>query len=147
MKEFFLDKLEYDYQANRTWIEYIEEQEDNIPDFILKSISHIINVHHIWNARLFGKAAESDSWDVLPVRYLHQLNLQNYRETTDYLEKIELGARVNYHSSEGIRFEKEDANILYHMLTHSNYHRAQIVMDLKQQGLKHPSLNFISFRN
>jgi uncharacterized damage-inducible protein DinB len=147
MKEFFLDKFEYDLNANRMWIECIEKQEDQVSDFVLKSISHVINVHHIWNARLLGHKAESGLWDILPIRFLQQLSLQNYRETTDYLERIELGEKVNYHSSEGIRFDREDIDILYHILSHSNYHRAQIVMDLKQNGLDHPAFNFISYRN
>lgn len=147
MKEFLLDKFEFDFHATKTLIEVIEKQEENVSPFVLKSISHIINVHHIWNARLLGKKPESGIWDILPVHFLLQLHRQNYRETIDYLEKFELGEKVKYHSSEGIRFDKIDLDILYHMLSHANYHRAQIIMDLKQNGLEYPSMNFISYKN
>ena len=43
--------------------------------------------------------------------------------------------------------EKKDLDILFHVLNHSVYHRAQIVLDLKQQDLKYPSFQFITFRN
>lgn len=147
MKEFLLDKFEFDFHATKMLIEVIEKQEDLISPFVLKSISHIINAHHIWNSRMLGKKAESDVWDILPVHFLLQLHRQNYRETVDYLEKFELGEKVNYHSSEGIRIDKIDLDILYHVLSHSNYHRAQIIMDLKQHGLEHTGMNFISYKN
>lgn len=147
MKEFLLNKFEFDFHATKLLIEAIEKQEDLVSPFVLKSISHIINAHHIWNSRLLSKKPESGVWDVLPIHFLLQLHRQNYRETVDYLEKFELGEKVNYHSSEGIRFNKMDLDILYHVLSHSNYHRAQIIMDLKQNGLEYPSMNFISYKN
>jgi uncharacterized damage-inducible protein DinB len=147
MKDFILDKFEYDFYASKSLIEHIERQEDKVSSFVIKSISHIINVHHIWNSRLFGKKAESGVWDILPVPFLLSLHRQNYRETIDYLEKIELGEKVNYHSSEGVQFDQLDLDILYHMLTHSNYHRAQIIHDMKQNQLEVPSMNFISFKD
>lgn len=147
MKDFLLDKFEYEFNALKLWIECIEEQEDQVSDFVKRSISHIINAHHIWNSRLLGRRAESEFWDTLPIRFLQKLNQQNYREVLDYMENFELGEKVNYHSSEGIRFDRTDLDILFHVLNHSVYHRAQIVLDLKQQNLKYPSFQFITFRN
>lgn len=146
MKEFFLDKFEYDYFANRNWIKVIEDQEDQVSSFVKRSMSHIINVHHVWNSRLLNKKAESELWDEFPVGYLQRLNEANYRETVNFLELNELNKKVHYHSSEGVKLEKEIIDILYHVLNHSNYHRAQIVMDLKQNQLSFPSFNFISYR-
>lgn len=146
IKAFFQDKFEYDFNANMQWFECVENQEDEISDFTNKSMSHIINVHYIWNCRLRGIKPESSDWDLLPIHYYQRFIHQNYQETLDYLEKIELGEKVNYHSSEGVKFTKKDIDILYHILNHSNYHRAQIVMDLKNQHLKTPSFNFITYR-
>jgi uncharacterized damage-inducible protein DinB len=145
MKDFFLDKFEYDYFAQRNWIKFIEEQEGQISDFTKSSFSHIINVHHIWNCRLNTTIPESNSWDLLPTEYLDKLVCANYMETINYLENNELNEKINYHSSEGFEISKLDKDILYHILNHSNYHRAQIVMDLKLKRLKSPNFNFISF--
>lgn len=146
MKEFFLDKFEYDYFATKNWIKCIEEQEDKVSPFVLKSISHIINAHHIWICRLLNKKAESELWDLLPISYMDRLHEHNYQETIDFLEKYELNEKVNYHSAEGVKMTKNISDVLYHVLNHNNYHRAQIVMDLKQHELKHPSYNFITYR-
>lgn len=109
-------------------------------------MSHIINVHHIWHSRLMTTKAESELWDELPISYFEKLNEANYRGTINFLEQNELNQKIHYHSSEGVKLEKETIDILYHILNHSTYHRAQIVMDLKQNNLKHPSFNFISYR-
>lgn len=146
MKDFFLEKFEFDFYATEMCIDQIEKQEDVVSDFVKKSISHIINVHHIWNARLIEKKPESELWDVLPIHFLTQLNRQNHRETIDYIEKFELGEKVKYHSSEGVRLNKMDIDILYHILNHSSYHRGQIVLDLKRQNLLFPSFDFITFK-
>lgn len=146
MKEFFLDKFEFDFYSLKNWIRCIEEQEDSVSAFTIQSISHIVNVHHIWNSRLLKKTPESNEWDVLPVSFLTRLAQQNYLETLDFLEKNELSEKINYHSSEGIKLEKSIIDVLYHILNHSTYHRAQITMDLKQNKLQFPSANFITYR-
>ncbi|MFN5147382.1 MAG: DinB family protein [Flavobacteriia bacterium] len=146
MKDFFLDKFEYDFYATKYWIKCIENQEDNVTDFVKRSISHILNAHHIWIARLTTNEIESEIWDILPISYLTRLHEQTYRQIVDFLEKFELEEKINFHSSEGVKMTKNVIDVLYHMLNHSNYHRAQIVMELKQHGLEHPSLNFISYR-
>ena len=44
---------------------------------------------------------------------------------------------------------KTDIDILYHILNHSTYHRAQIareLRELRELGITPPSFNFISFK-
>lgn len=146
MKEFFTDKFEFDYHSNKNWIAKLEEQEDLISEFSLQTMAHIINTHHIWICRLFNKPAESALWDRIPLHYFERLNQANFDETLHFLEKYELNEKVNYTSSEGVKLSKQLIDVLYHILNHANYHRAQIVMDLKQHQLQHPSLNFITYR-
>ncbi len=146
MKSFFLEKFEYDFYASKNLIEHIEQQESFVSSFVFKSFSHIINVHHIWLSRLKGSKAESHFWDELPLFYFQKLLEANYTETIDFIERIELENKINYHSSEGVEFTKSINDVLYHILNHSNYHRAQIIMDLKNNNLTVPSFNFITFK-
>lgn len=146
MKSFFLEKFEYDFYASKNLIEHIEQQESFVSSFVFKSFSHIINVHHIWLSRLKGSKAESHFWDELPLFYFQKLLEANYTETIDFIERIELENKINYHSSEGVEFTKSMNDVLYHVLNHSNYHRAQIIMDLKNNNLAVPSFNFITFK-
>jgi uncharacterized damage-inducible protein DinB len=146
MKAFFLEKFEYDFYASKNLIEHIEQQESFVSSFVFKSFSHIINVHHIWLSRLKGSKAESHFWDELPLFYFQKLLEANNTETIDFIERIELENKINYHSSEGIEFTKSINDVLYHILNHSKYHRAQIIMDLKNNNLSVPSFNFITFK-
>lgn len=146
MKSFFLEKFEYDFYASKNLIEHIEQQESFVSSFVFKSFSHIINVHHIWLSRLKGSKAESHFWDELPFFYFQKLLEANHTETIDFIERIELENKINYHSSEGVEFTKSINDVLYHVLNHSNYHRAQIIMDLKNNNLTVPSFNFITFK-
>ena len=145
MKEFFIDKFEYDFRSNQKWVEVLAKNEDDLSDFIRKSMSHIINVHHIWISRILEEKPESHSWDLLPVRFWDQLLCDNLRKTTEYLENFEFSEKINYHSEEGVQLSKTAIDILYHILNHNNYHRAQIAMELRNLGISPPSFNFIAY--
>lgn len=145
MKDFFIDKFEYDFRSNQKWVDVLMKHEDELSDFVLKSMSHIINVHHIWISRILEKKAESHTWDILPINYWDQLMHDNLRQTIEYLEHIESSEKIDYHSEEGVKLSKSSVDILYHILNHSNYHRAQIAMELRKLGITPPSFNFITY--
>lgn len=143
---FFEEKFEFDLHSNLTWSSILEENESKLTDFMSDTISHISNIHHLWNARLIGKKAESNDWDNLPMQYWHRFHQQNYNETIEFLQHQTIGQTIHYFDSEGNQMEKETVAILYHILNHSNYHRAQLAVVAKQLGIPVPSSNFILFR-
>ncbi|MDX2361300.1 MAG: DinB family protein [Crocinitomicaceae bacterium] len=146
IKDFFVDKFEYDFRSNKQWIEHLTNNEDQLSEYITKSMSHIINVHHIWIHRLINQGQESYTWDHLPLDYWTKLAHENYLKTIEYLEQIELNEKVNYHTEEGVLLSNTAIDILYHILNHSNYHRGQIAKELRDLGLDAPSFNFISYK-
>ena len=139
MKEFLLRKFEIEHHVIQLLIRCIEAQEDEIPQFCINSICHIINTHHIWNCRLNSIEPESNEWDIFPLHYLEKLNVQNYRETSDFLEKQELNNTIEPHSN----LPKTAADILFHLLQHTAYHRGQIIYSLKSDGLKYPQFGLM----
>ena len=145
MKNFFVDKFDYDLQTNKRWIENVIQQESHVNEFIIKSISHILNVHHIWNSRLLGTLPESGLWDKLPLDFALQFATQNRNVTVSYLEYWDYQTKVDFHDEEGALMSRDTIDILYHILNHSNYHRGQISLELRNIGLKVPSFNFITF--
>ncbi len=145
MKDFFLGKIEYDFHLNKSLSYHLEKYEDEIPKFCLKSMSHIINAHHIWLSRLFDVQSESDFWDVLPIDYFIPFHKQNYEQTCTLLEDLDLHAKDEILTSNGDLVSEDTASILYHMLTHSVHHRAQIIKTLKESNLPVPSLELIVY--
>ena len=143
MKDFLLRKFEIEYNSIQSLIRSIEDQEEQIPEYSLKGISHIINVHHIWNCHLIGKKSESNVWDVFPVHFLQKLNTQNFQETYDYIEKQELNSTIHYVSKLVKSMETRSEDVLFHILQHCSYHRGQIIQNMKTNRLKVPSNQFV----
>ena len=139
MKDFLLRKFEIEHNSIQTLIRSIEEQEAVVPELSIKGICHIINVHHIWNCRLRNHLPESNEWDVFSLHYLEKLNTQNFQETYDYLEKQDIVSTLTYQSEQFGAIERTVADLLFHLLQHSAYHRGQIVLNMKSNGLNYPS--------
>ena len=145
MQSLFLAKFDFDYSANIKWIKIFEENVDILPPHALKLMSHIINVHHIWINRLQNKFPESDNWDVFDVEYLRQLHFENLRETNDFIEKATDLNETTHLELNGNMNEYTVSDVLYHILNHSNYHRAQISLLCKMNEIEVTATNFISW--
>jgi len=102
-------------------------------------------MHHIWISRLQGITPESEEWDLLPQHFWERLSEENFRQTSNYLEQFDQEEKIHYHSSEGVRMQKQVVDVLYHILQHSQYHRAQIARELRILGVDVPSMQFIQY--
>lgn len=145
IRDFFLDKFEYDHACNKEWIKCVIDHEDKIDRFIISSFSHLINVHHRWISRLEGIQAESGIHDIFYPEDWLRLCTDNFLKTENYLEHADFEGIIHYYNDDGLPLEKEAIDILYHILNHSNYHRAQIAMQLRKLDIIPPSLNFIAY--
>jgi uncharacterized damage-inducible protein DinB len=134
MKEFLLRKFEIEHHAIQALIRCVELQEDEVPQYCINGLCHMLNMHHIWNCRLNFMQPESNEWDVFPLHYLEKLNVQNFRETRDFLEKQEL----NHSSESTLSQTSTPADVLFQLLQHTAYHRGQIIYVLKSARLKYP---------
>lgn len=143
MKDFLLRKFEIEYNSIQSLIRSIEDQEEQIPEYSLKGISHIINVHHIWNCHLIGKKPESNEWDVFPIHFLQKLNTQNFQETYDYIEKQDLNSSIHHVSQHVKAMETRSTDALFYILQHSSYHRGQIIQNMKSNELNIPRYHFV----
>jgi uncharacterized damage-inducible protein DinB len=108
-------------------------------------MSHLINAHHRWISRLENVEPESELNDKLPLHHWVKLAHDNFQRTVEFLENKELNEKILYHDSEGVPIEKEVVDILYHILNHSNYHRAQVSKELRSLDITSPSFNFIAY--
>jgi uncharacterized damage-inducible protein DinB len=143
MTDFFVEKFELDYHSNELIVRSIEEQEDHLPTEVIAVFSHIINMHHIWLVRLTNGKAESDAWDKLPIAYLSDLNRHNYLETLQYIQELENHTLKDKFSSNSSDFPLNSADVLFHILQHSAYHRGQVIRSLKVNKLTFPSMQWI----
>jgi uncharacterized damage-inducible protein DinB len=98
-------------------------------------MSHIVNVHQIWNGKIQPRQLQYESWQVQPLQDLSAINKQNTEQSMLILGTFHLDQPIKYTTSKGHPFEHSVSDILFQIINHSTYHRAQVATEFKQIGL------------
>lgn len=146
MTEFFKELFEYCHHSNQQITELFLQHPQSITERSLKLFSHTLNAQHIWNARLSGNKANYSVWEMHALESYKNIDLQNYGDTLQLLNTIDLSHTLTYTNSKGQSFSNTARDILFHMINHSTYHRGQIASDLKQQGIEPPATDYIFYK-
>jgi uncharacterized damage-inducible protein DinB len=135
MKDFFIQLFQYSRYMNNELIKAIVEHNDLVSDKTLEWINHILNAHQIWNGRikrqpLFGV------WELHAMDELLSINEDNFQTSLSILDEFELSTIIEYKTTRGDVFKNSVRDLLFHIINHSTYHRAQIAVDSRQNGLE-----------
>ena len=124
MKAFFNEIFDYNFQCNKKLIDECLGLSEVSPR--TKSLfSHILNAHHIWNARILQKVTDYDVWQEHDIK--------------DW-------ADIHYENSEGRLFTNTLKDMLFHIVNHSTNHRGQIAVEFKSNGVTPVSLDYIHYK-
>lgn len=145
MRELLEHRFQIDYQRNKLLFNVLIKHEESLNDYVLRSFSHLLNTHHIWLSRLHNIESESGLWDLLPLEYGLKFIDENHRKTLSFLDDHELSEKIKYHDSEGVELGSAVGNILFHILDHNTYHRAQINKELRILNITPPSVTLIPY--
>lgn len=146
MKVFFNQLLDYNFYCNKKLIDTYSAI-DVIPEKSLVLFSHILNAHHIWNARIRERKAEYKVFQVHEpeawgdIHYENQRNSFDITSNTDDFEK-----RIDYENSEGRLFTNTIQDMLFHIINHSAHHRGQIAMDFRLNGVEPLETDYIHYK-
>ncbi len=108
---------------------------------------HMQNARHLWLSRLGG--CKPRPWVMFPDLPIDALDddarvldglWQNYLAG---LSNADLSRDIDYQSTDGSRFRSTMSEIITQIFNHSNYHRGQIAMLVKQSGGESASTDFI----
>ncbi len=146
MKAFFLDKFEYTKHCNRLLIELLRKNPETYKEKISLLASHTLNAHHIWNHRIFGVATALSVWQILDLNHLDAINEENFEHTKELLQKKNLKEPIDYSNSKGQNFTNTAEEIFFHIINHSNYHRGQLVSQLKVKGVEPIVTDYIFYK-
>jgi len=146
MKQFFKELFEYNQHVNQKLQAAFIENANKTPEKAIILFNHILNAHYIWNSRIEGKQIVFDVWHVDHLEGLKNNNNINYEQTLLLIEKFDLNLNVNYTNSKGQLFCNSVRDILFHVINHSTYHRAQIASEFKQQGLAPLPSDYIFYK-
>ena len=145
MKPHFLELFEYNMLMNQKLIELLIEHKLQLPAKSEKLINHILNAQQIWNSRILN-LSQFAVWQINNFSDLKFINTSNYKQSLKILAAYDLNLKIFYKNSKGEPFSNSIHDVLFHIINHSTYHRAQIATDLKYIGIEPLNTDFIFYK-
>ncbi len=146
MKTFFYELFEYNQHANGRIIGVLEESKTQVTAKSLLLLSHILNVQGIWNQKIRPDLIPCKSWELHPIELAHGINSQNFTDSVRILNTFDLDQTVDYRLSTGQPFSNTVRDILFQIINHSTYHRAQIATEFRNAGLEPLLTEYIAYK-
>jgi uncharacterized damage-inducible protein DinB len=108
--------------------------------------SHVLNAQHIWISRINQMDNRFNRFDIHPVSMFNTLHQEISGQLNQILDTSELDKIISYSTFSGDKFDSTLEDILLHVVNHSTYHRAQIATYFKQNNVKPPETDFITYQ-
>lgn len=145
MTPFFKGLFDYSYHFNQKIWNVLNENADRISEKSLKLYSHLLNAHQIWNNRINPRETTFGVWDLHPIQICKNIDTVNYKRSLTILDNFELDQIIHYTNTKGEAFNSSVRDMLFHVINHSTYHRAQIATEFKLNGIEPISTDFIIY--
>jgi len=143
---FFNQLFDYNFYCNKKLIETCTTL-DEVPTRSIELFSHMLNAHHLWNARINGKKSQYDVWQLHAVKDWADIHYENQRasfEITSNAEDFE--KRIDYDNIEGRLFTNTLQDLLFHIINHSTHHRGQIATDFRANDLTPQPMDYAFYK-
>jgi uncharacterized damage-inducible protein DinB len=141
MKTLFKTLFEYNHYSNKQLVQSFIANQSAVSSESVKLFSHILNAHEIWNSRILGKTCDYGVWDVQLLTNFERLIQIRRENTMTILENLSLDEVVQHPKARG----KQISEVLFHVINHSTYHRGQIAMDFRKNGIEPIVTDYILF--
>jgi uncharacterized damage-inducible protein DinB len=144
MNEFFKELFRYNYSTNQKLWDVFQANAGKASERALALYSHILNAHRIWNNRIEKKHEAFGVWELHNLEACRDLDRANYEHTMQILDTVDPNDIVNF-TMRGKAFSKKASDLLFHIINHSTYHRAQIATDFRQSEIDPLNSDFILY--
>src|SRR5690606_24832244 len=101
MKTFLGELFTYNNHCNEQLAASLVDHAERVSTKTIQLFSHMLNAHHIWNARIRGRPTDFGVWDVHVPGDFAALNRDNYRNTASILSNDDLNAVIRYATTAG----------------------------------------------
>lgn len=146
MKVFFNELFDYNFYCNKKIIDNAMAIE-KVPEKSQELFSHILNTHHIWNARILGKPSEFEVWDSHLIKDWADIHYENQRSSFEITTNADgFDKRIDYENTEGRLFTNTLQDMLFHIINHSTNHRGQIATDFRNNGIAPIVLDYVYYK-
>ena len=146
MKQFFKELFEYSHHYNQQIAGVIHKNSDLISEKALSLFCHILNAHQIWNNRIDSVQKGFGVWQLHDVWELKKIDLINYEQSLIILDQFNPEDIFIYTNTSGQHFSNNVRDVLFHIINHSTYHRAQIATEFRQSGLEPVATDYIKYK-
>ena len=118
---------------------------------VRETLAHIVFAEWMWLERWKGaNPAERPAWyasgDVDTLENVLRSVAAERRRLLDSLDEDALDRPLHYRTMKGDPFTNRLADVLFHLVNHSTYHRGQLVTMIREVGGVPPSTDLIVFR-
>lgn len=144
MKQFFQELFEYSHFYNQQLADVLIENQ--VSEKATKLYSHILSAHQIWNNRIEPLTKPFGVWQIHSADTYRAVEQSNYEQSLHILDRYDLDATINYANTKGQSFTNIVRNVLFHVINHSTYHRAQIATEFRQNEVEPIKTDFIFFK-
>lgn len=146
MKEYFLKLYKYNAWANKKVLNSLKQQQVS-DEKILTLMGHILAAQFIWLNRI--KGLPKSPYNLWHTYSLKEVIAMGEEVGNDWLEFVnqndDFNRDLTYHNYVGDAYVNNIEHIMMHLVNHSTYHRAQIALLLRQQGLEPVNTDFITY--
>jgi uncharacterized damage-inducible protein DinB len=146
MKTFLRGLFEYNHQCNQMLCDAFIRNQHAVSERSINLFSHILNAHHIWNARIQMAKPAFDVWQIHPISLFASIIQSNEDDSNILLKTDDLDRLFYYKNSKGQQFERTVKDVLFHVINHSTYHRGQIAADFRSSHLEPVPTDYIHLK-
>ncbi len=145
MKELFHNIFDYHHHFNQEIIDIYLKHSTEISDRSVPLLSHMLNAHQIWNARIMN-SKELPVHQVHSIESCHSIDQKNHQITIEILETRSLSEEIMYRNSAGKTYVNSLKDLLFHINNHHTHHRGQIISDLRKAEVNPPITDYIFYK-
>lgn len=146
MENFFTELFQYTDDTNQQLIDLMIRQPEKIPANVTRLFSHLLNAHHVWNARITKSEPHYGIWQLHSTSDFRKINRDNIDNSFQIVNSRNLEEMIDYTTSKGVPFTNSIKTMLFQVINHSTYHRGQIALELRQVGIDPPLTDYIFWK-
>jgi uncharacterized damage-inducible protein DinB len=146
MKKYFLKLYQFNTWANQRIIQYLREQK--VEDEKINSLmGHIAAAETLWLHRVAGlPKPDVKLWSSYSIGELAVMLANADKQWLEYIQRTEnFDRELNYTNYTGDPFVNNVEAIMIHTVNHASYHRGQVALLLRQNGLEPINTDFITY--
>ena len=146
MKTFFSELFQYNNHFNQEIISIVNQNPERTSEKCINLLNHILNAHQIWNCKFPPDQRPYVPWEVHQIHDLEEIDKKNYERSILIINQFDLSETIQYSTRNGQGFSNNVRDILFQVINHSTYHRAQIATEFRQSGLEPLLTDYIYYK-